>query len=164
MEGIAMPILSCHWTTDKNISENNPNSVRTMHRRQQRKSDRWKMSTSRSEVPQIWTLIIYRQPSCPCQRAVSCWTDLSSFYLCYEWDGLAPTGQCTHSLPSTLIHFIHLSLIQFIICPPYSSCFLCKLLWNPLPPARLYCVWHTTVISAAALFCSWNERCMNIVD
>lgn len=47
-------------------------------RRSEKRSDGWGMSTLwRSELPRVWTPIIYRQSSNPCQRAVSCWADLS---------------------------------------------------------------------------------------
>ncbi len=120
-------------------------SVRNRHCREQRvreresdgKSDRWEMSTLwRSKVPQVWTPIIYRQSSYPCQRAVSLCADLSLL-----WPGRPDpsTAQCTFSLslslplffssfnPSTSVQFSPLAyLLHFYPTWPV----LCHLRFN----------------------------------
>lgn len=115
------------------LTQNNQTSVRIQPHRQQRegKSDGWEMNTlSKSKVPQVWTPIIYRQSSNPCQRAVSFWADLSRL-----WPGWpAPsTAQCSLSLSSFLTLKLSFSLLSISAgLPTFSSLLLLKQGWSPL--------------------------------
>lgn len=119
------------------LTQNNQTSVRIRPHRQQRegKSDGWEMNTlSKSKVPQVWTPIIYRQSSNPCQRAVSFWTDLSRLSS-LPWPGWpAPsTAQCTLSLSSFLTLKLSFSLLSISAgLPTFSSLLLLKQGWSPL--------------------------------
>lgn len=103
-----------HWSADENITENNFSSFRIRHHRQQRqtKSDRWEMSTlSRSKVPQVWTPLIYRQSSNPCQRAVSLWADLRSASLSALTGMTRPLHGTMYPLSLSLSLWCFLSLL-----------------------------------------------------
>lgn len=113
-------------------------SVRIRPHRQQRegKSDGWEMNTlSKSKVPQVWTPIIYRQSSNPCQRAVSFWADLSRLSS-LPWPGWpAPsTAQCSLSLSCFLTLKLSFSLLSISAgLPTFSSVLLLQPI-NLQPP------------------------------
>lgn len=107
------------------------------NRERERKNDRSEMSTlSRSKVPHVWTPIIYRQISYPCQTAVSLWADLSSASLsALSRDNPSPPQ---HNVPTlstsaalflspTSIHFHppQFSSVHWYICYIFILCNLC---------------------------------------
>lgn len=107
-------LLSCCWSADEHVTENNSRSVRISHCRHQREgaSDRWVRSTSRNKVPQDWTPIIYRQPWCPFQRAVRLWADLSP---CVLWLGRLSVSTTPYTLSISIVRFLSHILIHFIL-------------------------------------------------